>query len=118
MSEHGFPRVLILRVKRHELLVRERVIVVDHVLADLLVLQEDVSIPLLALLDGGRGHGRVPVGAPEVVDVLSLLRASNVFLERAQVSPAIRRDLVTSWRRSSLCRLKFSSVTSMTPALW
>ena len=93
MSEHGFPRVLILRVKRHELLVRERVIIVDHVLADLLVLQVDVSIPLLALLVGGRGHGRVLVGAPEVVDVLPLLRASNVVLERAQVSPAIRRDL-------------------------
>ena len=32
-------------------------------------------------------------GAPEVVDVLLLLRASNVVLERAQVSPANRRDL-------------------------
>ena len=59
----------------------------------ILVLQEDVSIPLLALLDGGRGHGRVPVGAPEVVDVLPLLRSSNVVLQRAQVSPANRRDL-------------------------
>ena len=93
MSEHGFPRVLVLRVKEDELLVRERVIVVDHVLADLFVFQEDVSIPLLALLDGERGHGRVPVGAAEVADVLLLLRASNVVLERHQVSPANRRDL-------------------------
>ena len=59
----------------------------------ILVLREDLSIPLLALLDGGRGHGRVPVGAPEVVDVLPLLRSSNVVLQRAQVSPANRRDL-------------------------
>ena len=86
MSEHGFPRVLVLRVKKDELLVRERVTVVHHVLADLLVLQEDVSIPLLALLDGRRGHGRVPVGAADVADVLLLLRASNVVLERHQVS--------------------------------
>ena len=31
--------------------------------------------------------------APEVVDVLPLLRSSNVVLQRAQVSPANRRDL-------------------------
>ena len=32
-------------------------------------------------------------GAPEVADVLPHLRASNVVLERAQVSPANRKDL-------------------------
>ena len=92
MSEHGFPRVLVLRVKEDELLVRERVIVVGHVLADPRSSGGPFD-PTAGTLDGRRGHGRVPVGAADVADVLLLLRASNVVLERHQVSPAIRTDL-------------------------